>query len=130
MDLRLERSIGPVVLGTLFGIMSVLPTIEARIIALTLLMYWVGHDILDLSGGLVNILLPIGLVFHLSLLPGTSLLHWLTFPPWLKLALVIVVGRLIIRYKLVLPFSNESLVHQSLEIWEIKHTESTPELRV
>ena len=110
--------------------MSGLPTTEARIVALALLVHWVGHDILDLSGGLVNILLPIGLVFHLSLLPGTSLLHWLPFLPWLKLALVIVIGRPIVRYELVLPFSNESLVHQSLEIWEIKHTESTPELRV
>ena len=77
--------------------MSVLPTTEARIIALTLLMHWVGHDILDLSGGLVNILLPIWLVFHLSLLPGTSLLHWLSILLWLKLALVVVVSRPIIR---------------------------------
>ena len=81
-----------------------------------------------MSGGLVNILLPIGLVFHLSLLPGTGLLHRLPFLPWLKLALVVVVSRPVVRYELVLPFSNESFVHQSLEIWEIKHTESTPEL--
>ena len=110
--------------------MSVLPTTEARIIALMLLVHWAGHDILDLGGGLVNILLPIGLVFHLSLLPGTGLLHRLPFLPWLKLALVIVVSRPIIGYKHVLPFSNESLVHQGLEVWEIEHTKSTPELRV
>ena len=110
--------------------MSGLPTTKARIVALTLLVHWVGHDILDLSGGLVNILLPIGLVFHLSLLPGTSLLHWFPFLPWLKLVLVIVISRPIVRYELVLPFSNESLVHQGLEVWEIEHTESTPELRV
>ena len=85
-----------VVLGTLSGIMSVLPTTEARIVALALLVHWVGQDILDLGGGLVNILLPIGLVFHLSLLPGTSLLHWLPILLWLKLTLVVVVNRLII----------------------------------
>ena len=62
--------------------MSGLPTTEARIVELALLVYWVGHDILDLGGGLVNILLPIGLLLHLSMLPGTSLLHWLPFLPW------------------------------------------------
>ena len=76
--------------------MSVLPTTEARIVALTLPTYWVGHDILDLSGGLVNILLPIGLVFYMSLLPGMSLLHWLPILLWLKLTLVVVVNRPII----------------------------------
>ena len=70
--------------------MSVLPTTEARIIALTLLVHWVDHDILDLSGGLVNILLPIWPVFHLSLLSGTSLLYRLPILLWLKLALVVV----------------------------------------
>ena len=130
MDLWPEYSIRPVVLGTLFGIMSGFPTTVTRIAAQTLLLHWVGYGILDLGGGLVNILLPIGLVFYLSLLPGMSLLHWLHFLPWLKLALVIVVGRLTIRYKLVLSFSNGSLVHQGLEVWEIEHTESTLELRV
>ena len=110
--------------------MSVLPTTKARIVALALLVHWVGHDILDFGGGLVNILLPIGLEFHLSLLPGTSLLHWLTFPPWLKLALVIVISRPIFMYGLLLPLSNESLVYQSLEIWEIKHTEGASEMWV
>ena len=118
------------VLRALFGIMSILTITEARIIALTLLMHGVGHDIPDLSGGLLNILLPIWLVFHLSLLPAMSLLHWLPILLWLKLMLVVVVNRPIVCYKLLLPFSNESLVHQSLEIWEIKHTESTPELRI
>mgnify|MGYP005850794119 CR=1 FL=1 len=130
MDLWPEYSIRLVVLGTLFGIMSGLPTTEARIVAQMLLSHVVGYDVLDLSGGLVNIMLPIGLVFHLSLLPGMSLLYWLCLLPWLKLALVIVVSRLIIQYKLVLPFINESLVHQGLEVWEIEHIESTPELRV
>ena len=76
--------------------MSGLPTTEARIVALSLFSHRVGHDILDLCGGLVNILLPIELVIHLSLLLGTSLLHWLPFLPWLKLALVIVIGRPIV----------------------------------
>ena len=76
--------------------MSGLPTTEARIVAMALHLHWVGHDILDLGGGLVNILLPIGLVFHLSLLPGTSLLHRWPILLWLKLALVVVVNRLII----------------------------------
>ena len=72
--------------------------------------------LLDLSGGLVNILLPIWLVFHLSLLPGTSLLHGLPILLWLKLALVVVVSRPVVRHKLVLPFDNESFVYESLEI--------------
>ena len=79
------------VLGTLSGIMSSLPTNEASIDALALLMHWIGHNILDLGGGLVNILLPIGLVFHLSLLPSTGLLHGLPILLWLELALVIVI---------------------------------------
>ena len=81
------------VLGALFGIMSRLPASETRIIALPLLMHWIGHNILDLSGGLVNILLSIWPVFHLSLLPGTSLLHGLPILLWLKLAFVIVIDR-------------------------------------
>ena len=110
--------------------MSTLPATEARIIALTLLVYWVGHDILDLSSGLVNILLPIGLVLHLSLLPALSLLHWLPFFPWFKLALVLVISRSVVQYELVFSFRNESFIHQSLEIWKIKHAEGAPELRV
>ena len=90
--------------------MFVLPANETRIIALTLLVHWIGHNILDLSGGLVNILLPIWPVFHLSLLLGTILLHRWPILLWLKLALVVVI-KPIIGYKLVLPFSNECLVH-------------------
>ena len=97
MDLRLERSIGPGVLGTLFGIMSGLSTIVTRIVAQAIFQNWVEYVILDLGGGLVNILLLIGLVCYLSRLPGTNLLHWLHFFSWLKLALVIIVGRLSIR---------------------------------
>ena len=76
--------------------MSGLPTTEARIVAQKLLLHWVGYDILDLSGGLVNILLPIGLILHLSLLLGTSLLHGLPILLWLKLMLVVVVNMPII----------------------------------
>ena len=85
------------VLGALFGIMSGLPANETRIIALALLMCWTGYNILDLSGGPINILLPIWPVFHLSWLPGTSFLHRLSILLWLKLALVVVVSRPIIR---------------------------------
>ena len=94
MDLRLERSIGPGVLGTLFGIMSGLSATITGIVEQAILHNWVEHVILQLGGGLVNILLPIGLVCYLSRLLGTSLLHWLHFFSWLKLALVIIVGRL------------------------------------
>ena len=73
--------------------MSGLPTTEASIDALALLVHWARHDILDLRGGLVNILLPVGLVFHPGLLPGTSLLYGLSILLWLKLALVIVIDR-------------------------------------
>ena len=73
--------------------MSGFPTTEASIDALALLVHWVGHDILYLGGGLVNIMLPIGLVFHLCLLPGTSLLHGLPILLWLKLARVIIIDR-------------------------------------
>ena len=110
--------------------MSGLPTTETRIVALALFSHRVGHDILDLCSGFVNILLQIGLVLYLSMLPGTSLLQWLHVLPWLELALVIVICRLIVMYKLVLPFSNESLVYQSLEISEIKHTEGAPEMLI
>ena len=96
MDLRLERSIGPGVLGTLFGIMSSLSATITGIVAQTILHNWVEHIILHLGGGLVNILLPTRLVCHRSWLPGTNLLHWLHFLFGLKLALVIVMGRLII----------------------------------
>ena len=81
------------VLGALFGIMSGLPANETRIIALALLMCWTSYNILDLSGGLVNILLPIWHVFHMSLLPGTSLLHRLSVLLWVKLVLVVIVSR-------------------------------------
>ena len=130
VDLWPEWSISLTVLGTLPSIISGLPTTETRIVARALLGHWVGHDILDLGGGLVNILLPIGLVFHLSLLPGMSLLHWLNIFPRLELALVIVSGRFVVMYELVLPFSNEGLVYQSLEIGEIKHTEGASEMLV
>ena len=130
VDLRMEWSCLFVVLGALSGVMSCLPTAETRIVALTIFAHRAGHDILDLGSGLVNILLPIGSVLNLSLLPSTSLLHWLTILLRLKLAVVIIIGSLVVMYKLVPPFSNEGLVYQSLEVWEIKHTECAPEVLV
>ena len=130
VDLWPEWSICLAVLGTLFGIMSGLPTTKTGIVALTFFSHRLGYDILDLGSGLVNILLPIGLVLYLSVQPSTSLLHWLTIPLRLKLALVIVIGRLVVMCKLVLPFSNEGLVYQSLEIRQIKHTEGASEVLV
>ena len=110
--------------------MSVLPTTEARIIALTLLMHWVGHDILDLSGSLVDILLPVGFVLHLSLLPSTRLLHWLHILLRLEFALVVVNSWLMVVQELVFPFCDEGFVYQSLEIREIKHTQSASEVLI
>ena len=78
IDLWPEWGYWLAVLGALSGIMSGLPTIEAGVVALTFFAHWAGHDILDLSSGLVHVLLPIGLVLNLSLLPGTSLLYWLS----------------------------------------------------
>ena len=94
MDLWLECSIGPVILGTLFGIMSGLSTTVTRIVARAILQNWVEHVILVLGGGLVNILLPTRLVRHRSWLPGTNLLHQLHLLLGLKLVLVIIMGRL------------------------------------
>ena len=110
--------------------MPSLPTRETRIVALTLFAYRAGHDILDLGSSLVDVLLPIGHVLNLSLLLGTSLLHWLSILLRFELALMIIISRLIVRHQLVLAFSNEGLVYQSLEIREIKHTESASEVLV
>ena len=75
VDLRLKWSDVLGVLGTLSGVVSGLTTAEARIVALTIVAHRAGHDILDLCSSLVDVLLPIGFVLHLSLLPCTSLLH-------------------------------------------------------
>ena len=91
VDLRPEWSIRLAVLGTLSCIMSGLSTTEIGIVALAFFSHRAGYDILDLGSGLVNILLPIGLVLYLWLLPGTSLLHRLNLLPWFKLALVIII---------------------------------------
>ena len=73
VDLWPEWSICLAVLGTLWGIMSGLPTTEIGIVALTFFSNQVGYNILDLGGGFVNILLPIELVLYLSVLPSTRL---------------------------------------------------------
>ena len=84
------------VIGTLSGVMSGLSIVEAGIVALTIFTYWAGHDILDLSGGLVDILLPVGFVLNLSLLPSTSLLHWLQILFRLEFALVVINSWLVV----------------------------------
>ena len=91
VNLRLKWSDVLGVLGTLSGIVSGLTTAEARIVALTIVAHRAGHDILDLSSGLVDILLPIGFVLNLSLLPHTCLLHWLHILLRLEFALVIII---------------------------------------
>ena len=44
-----------------------------------------------------------------------------------KLAFAVFIYGLMIINKLVFPFGNECLVHQSLEVGEIQHTECTSE---
>ena len=100
------------------------------IVALTIVVHWAGHDILDLCSSLVDILLPIGVVLHLSLLPSTILLHWLHILLWLEFALVVISSWLVVVQELVFPFGDEGLVHQSQEVWEIKHAESAPEMLI
>ena len=117
-------------LGALSGIMSGLHTNKARIVVLTFFKYRHGHQILDLGSGLVNILLPIGFLLNLSLLPSTSLLQWLHILFVLKFALLVSISGLVVVHELVLPFCNEGLGHQSLDIREIKHTESASEVLV
>ena len=128
VGLRMEWSCLFVVLGALSRVMSRLPTVETGIVLLTIFVHRAGHDILDLGGGLVDILLPVGFVLNLSLLPCTSLLHWLHILLWLEFALVVINGWLAILHELMFPLGDEGLVHQSQEVREIKHTESAPEM--
>mgnify|MGYP005826323513 CR=1 FL=1 len=93
-------------------------------------MRWVGQIILDLSSGLVHILLPIWLILHVSLLLGTGLLNRLSVLLWLKFALVVIICGLVVLQRLVFSFCNESLVHQGLKIWKVEHAESTPKVLV
>ena len=65
-----------------------------------------------LSGSLVDILLPVGFVLHLSLLPSTSLLHWSHILLWLEFALVVINGWLVVVHELMFPLGDEGLVHQ------------------
>ena len=110
IDLWPEWGYWLAVLGALSGIMSGLPTIEAGIVALTFFAHRAGHDVLDLSSSLVNILLPIWFVLNLSLLPSTSLLHWLSVLLRLKFALVIIISGPILVHELVFPFCDEGFV--------------------
>ena len=111
IDLWPEWGIWLAVLGALSGIMSGLPTIKAGIVALTFFMHRVGHDVLDLSSGLVNILLPIWFVLDLSLLPSTSILHWLSILLRLEFVLVIIISGHVVVHELVFPFCNEGFVY-------------------
>ena len=97
---------------------------------MTIFTHWAGHDVLDLRGSLVDILLPVGFALHLSLLPSTSLLHWLHILLWLEFALVVINSWLVVVQKLVFPFCDEGLVHQSQEVLEIEHAESAPEMLI
>ena len=110
--------------------MSGQATTKAGVVALTLFMHWDGHNILDLSSGLVQLLLPIWFIFHLSLLPGLGLLNRLPVLLWLKFALVVIICGAVVLHRLVLSFCNESLVHKRLKIWKVEHAESTPEVLV
>ena len=128
VDLRLKWSAVLGVLGTLSGVVSGLITAEARNVALAIVAHRAGHDILDLCSSLVDVLLPIGFVLHLSLLPCTSLLHWLHILLGLEFALVFISSWLVLVQELVFPLDDEGLVHKSQEVREIKHTESAPEM--
>ena len=119
-----------VVLGTLYGVMFGLSIAEAGIVALAIFTYWTGYNILDLSSGLVDILLLVGFVLNLSLLPGTSLLHWLHILLRLEFSLVVIICGSAVVHELVFPFYNEGLVHQSLEVRKIKHAKSAPEMLI
>ena len=128
VDLWLKWSVVLGVLGTLSGVVSGLTTAEARIVALAIVAHRAGHDILDLCSSLVDVLLPIGFVLHLSLLPCMSLLNWLHILLGLEFALVVISSWLVVVQELVFPLGDEGLVHQSQEVREIKHTESAPEM--
>ena len=130
VDLWTKCSCRLAVLGALSGVMSDLPTVEARIVALTIFAHRTGHDILDLSGSLVDILLPVGFVLHLSLLPSTSLLHGLHILLRLEFALVVINNWLVVMQELVFPFCDEGLIHQSQEDQKIKHAEGAPEMLI
>ena len=92
VDLWMKWSYVLVVLGTLSGVVSSLTTAETGIVALTVFTHRAGHDVLDLSRSLVDILLPVGFVLHLSLLPSTSLLHGLHILLRLEFALVVIMS--------------------------------------
>ena len=100
-------------------------TIKADVVALTLLVHWAGHDILDLSSGLVHILLPIWFILHLSLLPGTGLLYGLSVLLWLKFTLVVIICGSVVLHRIALSFCNEVLLHQRLKIWKVENREQS-----
>ena len=110
--------------------MSGLATIKAGVVVLTLLVHWAGYNILDLSSGLVHILLPIWFILHLSLLPCMGLMYGMSILLRLKSMLVVIICRSVVLHMLVLSFYHEGLVHQRLKIWKVEHAESTPEVLI
>ena len=116
VDLRLEGCIRLAVFGTLFCIVSDLPTRETCVAALIVFPDRIGHNVLDLFVGLVGILLPGWFKLKPRLLPGTSLLNWLSILLGLKHAFMIIINWLIIVNQLVFPFCYKGLVYQSLKV--------------
>ena len=96
VDLRLEGCIRLAVLGTLFCVVSSLPTRETCIVALIVFPDRIGHNVLDLVVGLVGILRSGWFKLKLRLLPGTSLLNWLSILPGLELVCMIIIHWLIV----------------------------------
>ena len=88
VDLRLEGCIRLVVFGTLFCIVFGLLTRETCVGAIIVFPDRIGHNVLDL---VVGILLPGWFKLKLRLLPGTSLLNWLSILLRFELAFLIII---------------------------------------
>ena len=105
--------------------MSALAASEIGIIAAAVLYHWLFTEGLILANRLIVVvaIAPCGLVFRWTWLPGAWLLH--------KLLTVILLGfkllLAVIISGLMLSFSYESLVPQSLEVRKVQHTELTTE---
>ena len=127
IDLRLQVGLCLAILGTLPSVIPSLSTCETGIVTPTVFLVWLGDHRLDLTFILDVPLLPGWLELKLGLLPSTNLLKNLPFLLGFKLAFAVFIGSLMIINQFVFPFSNECLVHQSLEVGEIQHTECTPE---
>ena len=102
--------------GKLFCIVSGLPTRETCVAALIVFPDRISHNVLDLVVGLVGILLPGWFELKLRLLPGTSLLNWLSILLGLELVFMIIINWLIFVNQFVFPFCYKGLVYQSLKV--------------